>query len=369
MTIAIDIRALLSPHQTGVGEFTSGMLLGLLAHTDHTYVFYYNAAKFREVPNILMHVDDVYQTRYPNKLLTLLSPYLNRPTIESCVGSPIDLIYSPNIQYIAHHKKTPHILTIHDLSFIHMPEYFTKKQRAWHTLQRLEHQAAAASAIIVPSESTKADVVHTFGVSDEKVHVIYPGIAPSASEHVSPDMQKRVQTTYHIHSPYIFYLGTIEPRKNVDTLIEAYQTGNFYKKGIELIIAGAPGWHSEQTLATIEATAGVRYIGYVAAEHKAALYAGAKAFVYPSIFEGFGFPVLEAMAQGTPVVTSNRTSLPEITEGAVRYVDPYRIDSLVHAINESIDTPRTETYKTIAGGYTWERAANHLNDIFNTYGT
>ncbi len=367
MYIAIDIRSLLSPHQTGIGEFTVGMLEGLMAYTDHTYILYYNAATAVTLPQVIADAPNVYRTRYPNKLLTVMSPYLNVPTIESCVKVPIDLIYTPNIQYIAHKKKTPHVLTIHDLSFLHMPEYFTRKQRAWHSLQRLERQVAAATAIVVPSESTKTDVVHTLGVPTEKVHVVYPGLAPSALEHSTTVGQEQVARSYGLHTPYILYLGTIEPRKNIDTLIEAYKMGDCYKKGIQLVIAGAPGWNSTETLAAIEATAGVRYIGYVPAADKAALYAGAKVFVYPSIFEGFGFPVLEAMAQGTSVITTNRTSLPEITEGAVRYIDPYRIDALVHALEESLASPRSEKYRTIAEAYTWERAAEELNNIFESY--
>jgi glycosyltransferase involved in cell wall biosynthesis len=289
------------------------------------------------------------------------------PKVDTLVDAHIDLIYTPNIQYVPHHTKTPYICTIHDLSFVHMPAWFTKKQRLWHYLQRVKYQAVRSTAIIVPSESTKSDVVHTFDIPESKVHVVYPGIDQSAYAVISDEDTQLVQQTYHLDRPYILYLGTIEPRKNITMLIESYVHGMYNKKGIELIVAGAPGWNNKDILRAIDTTPGVRYIGYVPAAHKAALYRGAAVFVYPSLFEGFGFPVLEAMAQGTPVITSNRTSLPEITYGQVQYIYPYRIDECISAIDEALSHPRLSDARNISQKYTWEHTAHQLGVIFEQY--
>lgn len=364
MTIAIDIRSLFNPHQTGVGQFTSGLLSALRDHTEHEYVLYYNAAKKISVPESLKDIGTLVASRYPNKILTVSSGYTNAPKIDWIIrrqtGKQIDLLYSPHTQYAPHSTGVPHIMTIPDLSFEHFSEYYTIKNRIWHHVHRVRHQAEQATAVVVPSESTKTDVIHTCGISADRVHVVYPGLQSA------PDTSDDVTGVYALPERYFLFLGTIEPRKNIDTLIEAYQSGTFFESGIELIIAGAPGWKNADTMRAIETTSGVRYIGYVPESHKAALYRNALAFIYPSFYEGFGFPVLEAMQQGTPVITSNRTSLPEITQGQARLVHPHRVDEFVSAMRK-YTTPQKQEYDVVSQ-YSWERAATQLDQLFQKYG-
>lgn len=372
MRIGIDVRSLLTPYQTGVGQFTRGLLSALVEYTDHQYFFYYNAAR-HAAPTELSEYDTVVTTKYPSKLLTTISGITNWPRIDSVMqrqtGETIDLLYSPHTQFAAHKGSTPHILTIPDLSFEHFPEYYAAKQRLWHRLHRVRAQANTATAIVVPSESTKDDVVSTFGISEDRVHVVYPGIPQTAFRSITIEDMAEVRKKYTLPSRFFFFLGTLEPRKNIDTLIEAFVASNLGpEEGFKLIIAGAPGWNNRSLMQQIEDTQSVRYIGYVTEAEKAVLYHMATACVYPSIFEGFGFPVLEAMAQGTVVITSSRTSLPEVTKGKAIYVHPYRVDEMADALCLVKGGKKMETFPEIARSYTWENAAKILSRVFETYG-
>jgi glycosyltransferase involved in cell wall biosynthesis len=135
-----------------------------------------------------------------------------------------------------------------------------------------------------------------------------------------------IRKKYNLPHKFILYLGTLEPRKNVDNLVEAFSTSSILNlESCNLVIAGAQGWKSKKLLEKIKKTPGIRYIEYIDAEDKPFLYSLASLFVYPSLYEGFGFPVLEAMASGVPVLTSNRSSLPEVVGSAAYLVNPINV--------------------------------------------
>jgi glycosyltransferase involved in cell wall biosynthesis len=365
MHIAIDIRSVLDVHQTGVGQCTRGLLQSLLAHSaDHTYTFFYNAAKAVVVPSYIPK-ENIVATRFPNKFMTVWSPFLHRPYIDDIVKKQkkADLFFSPNIQYLPL-RDTPRVVMVHDLSFLHFPEYFSRKGRIWHQLQRVERQLLDARAIVVPSQSTKDDVVHSFNIVEKKVHVITPGIDASYARDVTKKERDAVIKRYDLPERFFFFLGTIEPRKNLLTLIRAYRHSTLFDQHIELVLAGAKGWNDTEIYQAIAQTPGVRYIGYVKEEEKAPLYHLAKTFVFPSLYEGFGFPVLEAMAQGTPVITSNRTSLVEVTNGQVTYVHPHRVDEIVRALEKHVSKPKEQYGVTETNS--WDGTAKQLIQVCNS---
>jgi len=363
MNIGVDIRSLAHGHRTGVGEYTHGLLNALFSlDTENQYYLFYSG--FRDVSHVVpkWEQDNVYyvaQRWPPNKFLHASIALFDRPKLTQMIPADIDVWFSPNLHFTSLPKKTKHILTIHDLSFEHFPDCFSWKRRLWHKAVNPKKQSKEADVVLVPSEATKRDIVETYGVSKEKVRVVYPGLERNRPE---ATRRKAVVEKYDLPEKFVLFLGTVEPRKNIIGIVDAYKKSGVRDLGYRLVIAGARGWKSGRIMKEIEATPGVRYIGYVDAEDKSALYGLADLFAYPSLYEGFGFPVLEAMAAGTPVVTSNRSSLPEVAGGAAYLVNPYNVGEIARGMrqvlgNQELRDTYIERGKDRVKEFTWERAA------------
>lgn len=233
---------------------------------------------------------------------------------------------------------TLHDLTAWILPECHMPaNVAAEKEFADRVLRR-------ASGIIADSESTKQDATRILGIDPEKIRVVYLGVPPEYFS-VSEESVDRVKAAYKLARPYFLFVGTIEPRKNVDTLLAAWDgMSASFRRENDLIIAGMAGWRADATMRRLlqaeHDESGVRYLSYVPEADLPGLTAGAKAFVYPSLYEGFGIPVAQAMAAGSPVITSNVSSLPEVAGEAALLIDPRSTDELksaMAAIHESAD--------------------------------
>jgi glycosyltransferase involved in cell wall biosynthesis len=182
---------------------------------------------------------------------------------------------------------------------------------------------ARADRLIAVSINTRCDAAQILRIPEERIEVIHHGVADGFF-HVSPGETRAAASKHGLSRPYILFVGTLEPRKNVDTLIEGFlQLPPSMRKDVDLVLAGAMGWRSQQLAERLRAgIPGVRWLGYVTENDLAGLTAGAMVFAYPSLYEGFGLPVAQAMAAGVPVVTSNVSSLPEIAGDAAILVDP-----------------------------------------------
>lgn len=192
----------------------------------------------------------------------------------------------------------------------------------WHRIINPRRQCTQADLILTPSLSTKLDLEKEYGAESKKVQCIYPGLG-LGSRISDPQNLDSVRDTYCLSKKYMLYLGTLEPRKNISALIDAFVNSELIRHNYELVIAGARGWRYKKLLQKITSTPGVRYIGYVNACDKPALYSMASLLLFPSLYEGFGFPALEAVSYGVPVITSNRSSLPEVFGDYVYLVNPY----------------------------------------------
>jgi alpha-1,3-rhamnosyl/mannosyltransferase len=229
--------------------------------------------------------------------------------------------------------------TIHDLTCWLLPETHSPanvaadKRFAERILQR-------ADALIAVSEATRNDAVRILKLVPEKIRVIHHGVADPFFR-VTPGDSEAVRTRHGLHRPYLLFVGTIEPRKNVDLLLKAYEgLPSSIREEFDLALAGPPGWAQAETMARLrQPSPGVRYLGYVAEQDLPGLFAGATAFVYPSLYEGFGFPVAQAMAAGTPVITSAVSALPEIAGGAAILIDPRSEGELRGAMQEILTSP------------------------------
>lgn len=341
MNIAIDIRALSTKPRTGVGEFAFELLSALfLAHPEHTYYLLSSGRKPFVVPPawhkpniILLHLP------WPNRLLHFLMFLFNWPRLNDWPRllkksvPAFDYLYLPNLNFAPADSSVRTIVTVHDLSFIFFPKFFSIKQRFWHRLLRPAKLLNAAHGIIVPSQNTRRDVHHYYTIPENKISVLYPGLCSEFSSPTQDDVG-RVKKKYNLPDNFILFLGTLEPRKNVTALILAFQElqKNNSADNVKLVLAGASGWKNYPVKKLIAKNKNIISIGYVAEKDKPALYQLARVFCYPSFYEGFGFPVLEAMVAGTPVITSNRSSLIEVVENAAYQVNPYRIDEIVRGL-------------------------------------
>jgi glycosyltransferase involved in cell wall biosynthesis len=250
--------------------------------------------------------------------------------------------------------------TIYDMTCRLMPEFHTAAN-----IQADENLAknvlARAHRLIAISENSRRDAAHLAGLDVDRIEVIYPGV-PEVYFGAQPRPSDR---------PYILYLGTIEPRKNVDTLLDAWSS--FRLQGdFDLVIAGASGWSSETTLARLASRpVGVRYLGYVAEDELPGLLAGASAFVYPSLYEGFGFPVAQAMAAGVPVITSNTSCLPEVAGDGALLVDPRSAGEIRAAMEKLLTSPSLRQQLRTAGvararrEYRWDICARKSLEFFS----
>jgi glycosyltransferase involved in cell wall biosynthesis len=248
----------------------------------------------------------------------------------------------------------PAVVSIHDLSFEHLPETFKRRSRTQLRLT-VRHSARRASRILTLSEHTRRDIIQTYGIDAERVSTI----PVAAAEHFGPIRDyrelQRVRHNYGIDGDYILSVGSIQPRKNLARLIRAYALlrGNCSADKLpKLVLVGKSAWLYDETLRTLD-EAGVKdtvvLTGYVPERDLPALYSGALCFVYPSYFEGFGLPPLEAMKCGAPVIVGDRTSLPEVVGDAALAVDPFDIEAIAGAIMRLIDDPALRTELSVKG--------------------
>ena len=259
--------------------------------------------------------------------------------------------------------------TIHDLTCwllpeAHLPANVAFEQRYADLIWK------RADGLIAVSENSRNDAVRLLRIPQEKIQVIYPGV-PEAYFSIDHQDVARVRATLRLERPYLLYVGTIEPRKNVDLLLDAYgDLASSISAEFDLVIAGSHGWASQATMDRLKSSPpNVRYLGYVPEPDLPALFSGATAFVYPSLYEGFGFPVAQAMAAGAPVITSDMSSLPEITGGAAVLIDPRSRLELRDAIASLLTSPArraelSESGPAQARRFSWPSAAARSLDFF-----
>lgn len=252
------------------------------------------------------------------------------------------------------------VITIHDLIPLDHPEWFKPRFAAWHRIL-MPALARRARRLITDSEYSKARILKRFGLPEALVHVIPLGVGgefkPIAAGHI-----KEVNQRYGLEGPYLLVVGSLEPRKNLAKLFSAWQLINRKKLSAELAVAGITGGNFRNTgYETVPP--GVRFLGYVSDDDLPALYSGAFGLVFPSIYEGFGLPALEAMACGTPVAASNATSLPEVVGDAGLLFDPFSVDEMASVLDRVLedDALRLELRQRgleRACQFTWEVTAH-----------
>ena len=255
------------------------------------------------------------------------------------------------------------VATVHDLGYHYFPAAHTRRQLTYLKLSTRSN-GRISRRIIADSEATKADLIKFYNLDSRKIEVIYPGIDPQLKPVTGANRLEAMRQKYNIAAPYLLYIGTLQPRKNLLRLIQAYAATGLPH---ELVLAGSQGWRSRPMLDAINrldpsTRRRVHLTGYVDDGDKAALISGATALLYPSLYEGFGFPLLEGQACGTPVMAANTSSLPEIAGGAALLVDPEDSGALAESIKQIVENNDLRLMLRNNGTvnvkrFTWEKTA------------
>jgi glycosyltransferase involved in cell wall biosynthesis len=372
MRIGIDVGTLLK-ERSGIGQYVFHLVDNLVKlPSEHEYLlFYASRHRLQSVPVAHGSVA-VKHIPCPSRLLHLASG-LGRwqlPGFDRLLG-PLDVCHWPNYMLVPG-SAGRQIITICDLTVLLFPDY-----HPWSRVQAftkgIARSVAQADAVIVISEHTKRDVQKYLGVPEEKIRVVYC----SASSHfreLSPEEKQPTLAKYHLPvKGYILYVGNVEPRKNLVRLLEAYSALRTKDMcAVPLVIAGGEGWKNTDMYRKVEELSldrHIRLLGYVPDESLPALMSGARLFVYPSLYEGFGLPPLEAMACGTPVVTSNVSSIPEVVGDAALMVDPYDVDELAETMRKVLQDERLREEMRRKGLvraklFSWEETARNTRRVY-----
>ena len=349
MRIVVDVAPLSHP-RTGVGNYIRGSLLGLASVGGHELIGFAPASKRgkHQIESALAGIE--VEQRLPvlpaaHAVRTAWSR-LGRPTAERLVGS-FDVLHFSDWMYPPQRAGVRSTM-IHDVVPIHFPEWVQARTRRMHAA-KYRHTVDACDVVIVNSQFTARDVIDTLGIQAERIHVAYPGL----EAHFTTVGERR-----DLGRPYILTVATLEPRKNLGALIEAYELLD--DPDLALAVVGASGWGIQPELDRD----GIIALGYTPPHELAALYRGASVVVYPSRYEGFGMPIVEAMACGAPVVASAHGSLDEASGDAALRADPLDPAALADAIRRALADPEplVARGREHAAQFTWEANAHaHLN--------
>lgn len=377
--IGFDITAALT-QGGGIGRYTREIIHALLAEdqTNHYHLFSARPPATLPVPDAFPTGANVYYRPAPlsERWLYRLWYRFRLPLPVQLFTGPLDLYHSPDFVLPPVAGHIPTILTVHDLSFIHYPEVFPPKLVAY--LNRVvPWSIARATHVLADSVATYHDLHQIWNVPEQKMSVLYSGVHPRFRFVADETIRKMVLTRYGLgDTPYILAVGTIQPRKNYSLLVRAFlNIANEIPH--KLVIVGGKGWLYEGLLAEVSNVGDrqrIHFPGFVSDADLPALYSAADLFVFPSLYEGFGLPLLEAMACGVPVISSNTSSLPEVVdpEGAAAILlSPHDELAWSNAMREVLNDVNKRQQMISAGfrraaEFSWQTAAQNLLTLYDT---
>ncbi|MFV9504610.1 MAG: glycosyltransferase family 4 protein [Oscillochloridaceae bacterium umkhey_bin13] len=345
MIIGVDYTAA-AWQGAGIGRYTRGLIRAAVA-LDPTiqYTLFYAARGLpptspylAELRNLCANHRNVRARPIPlsPRLLTILWQRLRLPLRAEYLVGPLDLLHAPDFVLPPTRART--LLTVHDLTFLVHPECAEAGLRAYLS-QAVPRALARTHMVLVDSQATANDLARLLGVTGPHVRLLYPGVEPQFRP-LPPEATEPVRQQLGLPAQFLLFVGTLEPRKNLVRLLEGFAQADL-PASTALVIAGKRGWLYEEVfakLAQLRLETRVRLLDFVTDEQLPALYNLAQAFVYPSLYEGFGLPVLEALACGTPVVTAKTSSLIEVAGQAAILVDPYDPTAIATGISTALQT-------------------------------
>jgi glycosyltransferase involved in cell wall biosynthesis len=374
MRIGIDYTSA-ATQGAGIGRYTRELMRALLALPSHNrYSFFYASRTHTNESEIRNQKSEIRRLPFHDKWLMRVWQRLRLPIPVELITGRVDLFHSPDFTLPPTLPGVPTLLTVHDLSFIRDPD------SAWPSLRAFLNKAVPRSVqrathVLADSKATKADLVELLGTPAEKITVLYSGVDARFVPIRDQVELDRVCAKYQLPRPFILSVGTLQPRKNYGRLIEAVgQVASTVPH--HLVITGGKGWMYETIFEQVKQSGlegRVHFPGFVDDADLPALYSAADLFAYVSLYEGFGLPLLEAMACGTPVIGSNTSSLPEVIGDVGLQADPRNVDDITRALQQLIDQPELRA-RSIGLGleraktFTWKKAARELLAIYEQVG-
>jgi glycosyltransferase involved in cell wall biosynthesis len=368
MRVAIDARKI---HDFGIGTYIRN-LLRHLARVDHTSEFVLLCGE----------ADLGVAAQLGPNFRAVLEPSPNYSIREQVHVPWVLRREKPDVYHAPHYVlpagvRCPSVVTIHDCIHLMFPQYLPNRLAYAYARAQMWSAARRSDCILTVSEASKRDILHLFNVPPEKIVVVYNAIDSHFSVTPSEEAVARVRERYQLDHQFVLYVGNIKPLKNLVRLIEAFdELRRNDLEDLKLLIIGD---QISKTPALRRAVhrhklhKHVRFLGYLSDDQLAILYRLASVFVFPSLYEGFGLPPLEAMASGTPVVTSNVSSLPEVVGDAAVLVDPYDVDALVDGLRRVLTNPTLAAEMRRKGierarEFSWERSVAKTWAVYQTIG-
>lgn len=372
MKVGLNATSLLSP-LTGIGQYTYQLAKGLQKFKDlELDMFYANGwstevrdKPIKQIRNIKLLVKKFIPKTYEISRIIQQS-YFNERSFDKVKG----IYHEPN--FLAFNYEGPLVLTVHDLSWIRYPEMHPA-DRVRNMNKHFQKSMERASMIITDSQAIKDEIMGMFGVADARIKSIPLGVESLFRPLDVLETQTVLKQHGLSHQQYILAVGTLEPRKNLSSVLLAYmQLPANVRKHYPLVLVGMSGWHTsalEKQMAPLVAAGEIRQLGYLEREDLAVVIAGALTLVYPSIYEGFGLPPLEAMTCGVPVIASNVSSLPEVVGDSGLLVNPHDINDIAKAIEIMITAPEiraASAQKALARSaeFSWDSCVDQTMAIY-----
>ncbi len=372
MIIGIDGNEANVEKKVGISEYAYQLLLEFYKHSEIEFCIYLKNSPRADMPK--ERNGWKYILVGPKKLWTqiglpiYLFTHFPRPTV----------FFSPT-HYAPRFAPVPTAISIMDVSYLHFPELFAKRD-LYQLTSWTKYSATHAKRIFTISQSSKNDILKEYQKQAQEVLVTYPGIKNAESNMNDAVSKKDLQKKFGISGVYILFVGTLQPRKNIERLIEAYarvKQNVKNEKDLQLVIVGKKGWLYEPILEApkrLGISESVKFLEFVDDNELPSLYKNAILFVLPSLYEGFGLPVVEAMKYGTPVITSNVSSLPEAGGDAALYINPESVEDIAKAIEKLLDNPKLREQMVKKGyqhikQFSWEKAAKETLDVLEEMGS
>lgn len=381
MRVGIDCRTILNPEKgegAGIGHYTYQLVRHLLeVDKENTYILFFDRSAQKTRIAKFKH-ENVHIRFFPFVQYTRLMPTTCSHFLVSAIlcREKLDIFHSPTLSLPFSYKGTS-IITVHDLSVYKFPELYLRKE-VLRLKKDIPSVLRQAQKIIAVSQSTAKDVSKIFNISSDKIKVIFHGIDKRFFKKSSPAQIKKVKHKYGITKDYFLFLGTLDARKNIVRIICAYE--RFRDKYIhilknpiqQLVLAGAKGKNFKNIQKRISFSKYKKDIilpGYIEADDLDPLFEGADVFIFPSLYEGFGLPIIEAMANGVPVITSNVSSLPEVAKGGAILVDPHSVAEITQSLytiltDKELHRDLCKNGKNRAREFSWEKCAQQTLKVY-----
>lgn len=369
MKILLEASVLQRKYKTGVDYFTREIFNALLPKMQESIFLLAYFEKADRIKGLsFVNVKKIPIGRLSPRVYRILFRLGVAPNYDKLVGKIADIAIFPNFVSWPLGEIKKSVTIIYDTAYLDKPQFVTSRLRKY--LKKFVPKAIKNSTHIVTiSGYSKKSLIKHYGIDKKNVSVINPAVDHNRFYKRTSSEIKIVKKKYGISKDYLLYVGTLEPRKNIAGIIDAYNSlPERTKLKFGLVLAGGKGWLDDEIQLKIDTSEGVKRIGYVDEADLPALYSGAKLFLYPSFYEGWGMQIIESMACGTPVITSNNSSLNEAGGDFATYIDPLKIDSIANAIISLLGNEKLLHRKSLAGinyakSFTWEKSASKLKKV------